>query len=270
MRGTHCCRGERGPDLGIIPAYAGNTPAVRRRAPECRDHPRVCGEHEIAALAACPRLGSSPRMRGTPLKTFYDGRETRIIPAYAGNTSSAMLNSFSFRDHPRVCGEHQCPRGHISTSWGSSPRMRGTPASSTGNGDGTGIIPAYAGNTWRCARSGRTVRDHPRVCGEHMAFRADADQTTGSSPRMRGTLRTCGSSTATPRIIPAYAGNTQVHMAGRVPLWDHPRVCGEHVKIDSGILTSTGSSPRMRGTHVERSGRAGWRGIIPAYAGNTI
>ena len=132
-----------------------------------------------------------------------------------------------------------------------------------------GIIPAYAGNTWRCARSGRTVRDHPRVCGEHMAFRADADQTTGSSPRMRGTLRTCGSSTATPRIIPAYAGNTQVHMAGRVPLWDHPRVCGEHVKIDSGILTSTGSSPRMRGTQYEPCRPCRQPGIIPAYAGNT-
>ena len=148
-------RGEHAGGQAACAGVSGSSPRMRgtRRisrliATRPRDHPRVCGEHEIAALAACPRLGSSPRMRGTPLKTFYDGRETRIIPAYAGNTSSAMLNSFSFRDHPRVCGEHQCPRGHISTSWGSSPRMRGTPASSTGNGDGTGIIPAYAGNTW--------------------------------------------------------------------------------------------------------------------------
>ena len=106
-------------------------------------------------------------MRGTPLKTFYDGRETRIIPAYAGNTSSAMLNSFSFRDHPRVCGEHQCPRGHISTSWGSSPRMRGTRSRRARIPLGARIIPAYEGNTLTLLAAGECSGDHPRVCGEH-------------------------------------------------------------------------------------------------------
>ena len=167
-------RGEHAGGQAACAGVSGSSPRMRgtRRisrliATRPRDHPRVCGEHEIAALAACPRLGSSPRMRGTPLKTFYDGRETRIIPAYAGNTSSAMLNSFSFRDHPRVCGEHQCPRGHISTSWGSSPRMRGTRSRRARIPLGARIIPAYEGNTLTLLAAGECSGDHPRVCGEH-------------------------------------------------------------------------------------------------------
>ena len=132
-----------------------------------------------------------------------------------------------------------------------------------------GIIPAYAGNTWHSGQRPIRRRDHPRVCGEHRMRGCWTRPISGSSPRMRGTLRTCGSSTATPRIIPAYAGNTQVHMAGRVPLWDHPRVCGEHNMSRAGLAVNQGSSPRMRGTLVR--GLLGGRqtGIIPAYAGNT-
>ena len=132
-----------------------------------------------------------------------------------------------------------------------------------------GIIPAYAGNTWRCARSGRTVRDHPRVCGEHMAFRADADQTTGSSPRMRGTPHAGLLDAAHFGIIPAYAGNTKdVWIFYRNPE-DHPRVCGEHAGPHGWARALVGSSPRMRGTQYEPCRPCRQPGIIPAYAGNT-
>ena len=71
-------------------------------------------------------------------------------------------------------------------------------------------------------------------------------------------------------IIPAYAGNTlpwiSVARGGR----DHPRVCGEHILGDSNADIHRGSSPRMRGTPEGRAFDGGERGIIPAYAGNTI
>ena len=66
MRGTRLFDRGLGVLEGIIPAYAGNTRVASLSASIVGDHPRVCGEHEIAALAACPLLGSSPRMRGTP------------------------------------------------------------------------------------------------------------------------------------------------------------------------------------------------------------
>ena len=70
-------------------------------------------------------------------------------------------------------------------------------------------------------------------------------------------------------IIPAYAGNTVAEITGTTGEGDHPRVCGEHstVRIPRGFLI--GSSPRMRGTHIDPRQRYFTTGIIPAYAGNT-
>ena len=54
-----------GPVLsGIIPAYAGSTRSAQRPYLLRRDHPRVCGEHLLSALALIVGVGSSPRMRG--------------------------------------------------------------------------------------------------------------------------------------------------------------------------------------------------------------
>ena len=111
--------------------------------------------------------------------------------------------------------------------------------------------------------------DHPRVCGEHLAVRTLRQNSPGSSPRMRGTHGIPGRCRSDDGIIPAYAGNTQVHMAGRVPLWDHPRVCGEHNMSRAGLAVNQGSSPRMRGTLDQCTPQRQNHGIIPAYAGNT-
>ena len=132
---------------GIIPAYAGNTNSVSHTLGTSGDHPRVCGEHRPVSESAQTLLGSSPRMRGTPAAWPARSASKWIIPAYAGNTICRFRSNRDRRDHPRVCGEHSTTPVVTPKQQGSSPRMRGTPASSTGNGDGTGIIPAYAGNT---------------------------------------------------------------------------------------------------------------------------
>ena len=111
------------------------------------DHPRVCGEHSRVMKSRSNCGGSSPRMRGTPIACRILSAPAGIIPAYAGNTARYRNLRKLYWDHPRVCGEHRQHGLHGRHQSGSSPRMRGTPASSTGNGDGTGIIPAYAGNT---------------------------------------------------------------------------------------------------------------------------
>ena len=132
-----------------------------------RDHPRVCGEHVPAIAPTAPPTGSSPRMRGTRSV----GRAVRgglgIIPAYAGNTSSAWLCMIRIRDHPRVCGEHYFRVVWVSESRGSSPRMRGTPEDLAVATASYGIIPAYAGNTDKVSSMAKKLGDHPRVCGEH-------------------------------------------------------------------------------------------------------
>ena len=65
MRGTHP-KDRRHPLItGIIPAYAGNTPAWRISNQAMGDHPRVCGEHSDSGQCDVGIPGSSPRMRGT-------------------------------------------------------------------------------------------------------------------------------------------------------------------------------------------------------------
>ena len=111
----------------IIPAYAGSTDTPFFVRFSARDHPRVCGEHQIRSLPALWPGGSSPRMRGALPFPGILCRKVRIIPAYAGSTSGMPGRSTPRWDHPRVCGEH---RGHQNRKFwrvGSSPRMRGAP-----------------------------------------------------------------------------------------------------------------------------------------------
>ena len=152
---------------GIIPACAGNT--GRHSGCNCasRDHPRVCGEHAGRSYAFLSLRGSSPRVRGTPSSMSPQGPNQGIIPACAGNTSTATRSRSCVWDHPRVCGEHQFP-AHLSCSFrGSSPRVRGTPYSKANDAQKRGIIPACAGNTLVMPCFSRAAGDHPRVCGEH-------------------------------------------------------------------------------------------------------
>ena len=147
MRGTPFAPYPADRQRGIIPAYAGNTHVELRTYSSCRDHPRVCGEHQSAPTKTVQRKGSSPRMRGTPNGVEYRIADTGIIPAYAGNTPVACRRDGRNRDHPRVCGEHLCESTFTASSKGSSPRMRGTLKRTRIAVDVTGIIPAYAGNT---------------------------------------------------------------------------------------------------------------------------
>ena len=71
-----------------------------------------------------------------------------------------------------------------------------------------GIIPAYAGSTTDMGGTSSPKKDHPRVCGEHWEPVAFSEIEQGSSPRMRGALRTERNSILEWGIIPAYAGST--------------------------------------------------------------
>ena len=188
MRGTRCVQLRPCRQPGIIPAYAGNTTDIGSPKSICR--------------------GSSPRMRGTRVRSRDPRRMTGIIPAYAGNTTNYGGCRNRSRDHPRVCGEHYVDHSNHLRPTGSSPRMRGTHVAAFGATCMAGIIPAYAGNT----HTGRTATwpewDHPRVCGEHALYVVGTVESSGSSPRMRGTLVLHHHGKPDSGIIPAYAGNT--------------------------------------------------------------
>ena len=167
MRGTPADIPRNPRQTGIIPAYAGNTFHMTSIMVHRRDHPRVCGEHEWKWYYDKFPQGSSPRMRGTLAYFRVERRYYGIIPAYAGNTELPRDWRDTFWDHPRVCGEHRAFIKFCAVNLGSSPRMRGTHYKSGRTVYGTGIIPAYAGNTDIDFVCPCDNGDHPRVCGEH-------------------------------------------------------------------------------------------------------
>ena len=152
--------------------------------------------------------GSSPRMRGALSPHIAGIGFLGIIPAYAGSTLPDKCMHVITKDHPRVCGEHCGSIFPNRRQLGSSPRMRGAPATLSVFLTFAGIIPAYAGSTPSFIHPFNPQWDHPRVCGEH-AFNASCIfLTVGSSPRMRGAHASGKPRPLARRIIPAYAGST--------------------------------------------------------------
>ena len=213
--------------------------------------------------------GSSPRVRGTQAMRQYTSNGSGIIPACAGNTPDLAYRGDARRDHPRVCGEHAALNVEALAAAGSSPRVRGTPYRIECIVSGAGIIPACAGNTARLHRDSHAPWDHPRVCGEHQPRVRPTNYGRGSSPRVRGTQTVTCPCSGVSGIIPACAGNTTLCWFVLGLMRDHPRVCGEHLTTPRQCGKSTGSSPRVRGTHGRGRDLHRRPGIIPACAGNT-
>ena len=152
---------------------------------------------------------------------------------------------------------------------GSSPQMRGA---LFWTGPGTQerrIIPADAGSTLSVADHTSYCKDHPRRCGEHALKFMYNFNTEGSSPQMRGAHQRLHDRVHDHGIIPADAGSTGLSCLLSGYLRDHPRRCGEHQASNSRVSSVLGSSPQMRGAHVQGFSGFDGQGIIPADAGST-
>ena len=203
------CRHRRGVP-GIIPACAGST---IRFYPECGgngDHPRMCGEHSLSINHAGTPVGSSPHVRGAPLRKRGAVGIRRIIPACAGSTCWWRCCCPCWWDHPRMCGEH----------------------------------------TAGVALCLRQKRDHPRMCGEHTYTADDVVHSKGSSPHVRGARLRDYATARGRGIIPACAGSTRLHVRLIWLTWDHPRMCGEHAFALLLLIAFPGSSPHVRGARL--------------------
>ena len=133
---------------GLTPACAGNTNNATTVDITWWDHPRLRGEYEPEVVAVEAVAGSPPLARGIPIKSCIWVPLSRITPACAGNTGSAIsaikscigspplargiLNQMqtpapSIEDHPRLRGEYHPHKKRCAMN--------------------TGITPACAGNT---------------------------------------------------------------------------------------------------------------------------
>ena len=250
VRGTRGRSSERVQSRRFIPACAGNSPPSFFVQIWLTVHPRVCGELPAAAFVL--------RLVG------------RFIPACAGNSRLAGRATMAATVHPRVCGELAPMWSAASFGDGSSPRVRGTPPARLANSSPVRFIPACAGNSPArgCCASGCAV--HPRVCGELAYVARFNAHYGGSSPRVRGTRLRSPRRRRSGRFIPACAGNSGHGPPQPCPRTVHPRVCGELQVGTINQPSTTGSSPRVRGTQTPSDkGECGWR-FIPACAGNSV
>ena len=147
--------------------------------------------------------------------------------------------------------------------------MRGARRASRSASIVSGIIPACAGSTGLHAIRGCSLRDHPRMCGEHTTDDSFNLDHMGSSPHVRGARGLLLPRGIVLGIIPACAGSTSYLAAIFHLPRDHPRMCGEHRNIIACICVSLGSSPHVRGAQKHCRHRRGVPGIIPACAGST-
>ena len=170
--------------------------------------------------------------------------------------------------HPRVGGERVATLRQNGVPDGSSPRGRGTRGRLGNRGRRRRFIPAWAGNAPWAGRVWMNPPVHPRVGGERQLLPRPYALLLGSSPRGRGTPQDGFLAVPWCRFIPAWAGNAIRHNGFYAGAAVHPRVGGERIHQFGAGPTSTGSSPRGRGTPC---GPRVWEEVgrfIPAWAGN--
>ena len=109
----------------LIPAWAGKTSNSLLHPFLPPAHPRVGGENKGTYPVLTARRGSPPRGRGKPTPPHNLGKGNRLIPAWAGKTTTARQLAKRAGAHPRVGGENRQALARLDAAGGSSPRGRG-------------------------------------------------------------------------------------------------------------------------------------------------
>ena len=240
-------------DAGSSPHTRGTRSPPNGAASRGRDHPRIRGEHRGGVLRQEVGRGIIPAYAGNTVGEFegyfFDKGSS---PHTRGTQSERSPRKPGCRDHPRIRGEHEAgvrlrehAQGIIPAYAGNTVYLRVLHLSPLGSSPHTrGTMPAACGR-WSIAG------DHPRIRGEHVVL-------AELLPRVDW-------------IIPAYAGNT-VALDGE-KLWDvgsSPHTRGTR-DAPAAPAACGRDHPRIRGEHKGTMLKVdGMKGIIPAYAGNTI
>ena len=85
------------------------------------------------------------------------------------------------------------------------------------------------------------------MCGEKFNLKEMSKTLLGSPPRMRGKVGVAAYRGEVLGITPAYAGKSRPQKAPHTAGRDHPRVCGEKLRIVEVGRVKEGSPPRVRG-----------------------
>ena len=147
----------------FIPAGAGNAQGITWETGCSAVHPRGCGERRVQVIEFLLRVGSSPRVRGTPRARQLFAWPVRFIPAGAGNAILAKDGKHTIPVHPRGCGERSFQAPYTPSNAGSSPRVRGTLTAKLVDRWQARFIPAGAGNALRVTDCSTKEKSAPKI-----------------------------------------------------------------------------------------------------------
>ena len=274
---------------------AGSSPRVRGRR---RARPVRTGAHGLIPAGAgqttyTPRgknltLGSSPRVRGRRWLRGQRQHRQGLIPAGAGQTGHWHFRHHRPGAHPRGCGADDELYFNGGEHRGSSPRVRGRPATRRVFLCVGGLIPAGAGQTALPAQSSGRTAAHPRGCGADKFWPLRRPRPWGSSPRVRGRRslgfffwfslgahpRGCGADIASIIAVvvargssPRVRGRPPTSRQRRVTSGAHPRGCGADTDRAGVGVSEEGSSPRVRGRRLRHRREPGGQRAHPRGCG---
>ncbi len=266
-----------GPDItddgtnlrGLIPARAGRTSSTRTTGTRPAAHPRSCGADAVHHFIAEYLPGSSPLVRGGRRQDPHGPRPARLIPARAGRTPRLSGCTVKPGAHPRSCGADaplKVPEAILS---GSSPLVRGGRLRLRATNRPAGLIPARAGRTARRRSCHPRLGAHPRSCGADALPWSPGLRGAGSSPLVRGGLRSRRPGVRAVGLIPARAGRTAQDTFAVSARPAHPRSCGADGVRHIYLAAYCGSSPLVRGGRDGPRRRLARLRLIPARAGRT-
>ena len=254
---------------GITPAGAGKTAAVTISIVYPSDHPRRCGENFKFVNLPILASGSPPQVRGKPRDCPQPCNKTRITPAGAGKTPSALFVVLSAWDHPRRCGENVNSPVQRLFATGSPPQVRGKRCAPPPCVRAYRITPAGAGKTYWVDFGHVVNQDHPRRCGENSHSQKMRLEGLGSPPQVRGKPGYRAYGFFCKRITPAGAGKTCTKRQFGQLRKDHPRRCGENGEREYNVGYFHASPPQVRGKPDCDRCKCDSRRITPAGAGKT-
>ena len=165
VRGNRTESAPVGANQRSIPACAGEPGQTVYKKGEEGVYPRVCGGTKAPMATAVRLSGLSPRVRGNQCSGTTLRRNSRSIPACAGEPWPPFRTARRPLVYPRVCGGTYNASTTLGRLEGLSPRVRGNRLGMPLRVLPEGSIPACAGepSATGCRAAGWAV--YPRVCG---------------------------------------------------------------------------------------------------------
>ena len=229
--------------------------------------PRACGDRPIVNTPSVIISGSTPRMRGSTPSQPEKPMNTAVYPAHAGIDPGLTSDRCLPRGLPRACGDRPASAYFFALEYRSTPRMRGSTPGVHHHADHSRVYPAHAGID-RMRRRSRSDRPRlPRACGDRPSLNTVCTYPLLSTPRMRGSTFCRLNAACPPPVYPAHAGIDPWPRRQKAPRACLPRACGDRPHASPTNSRAPTSTPRMRGSTLDRRVGDPAGRVYPAHAG---